>query len=184
MPPQISELQQQLTDVTDRVSRSFGGLSAEELRRRPAPDRWSVAECMAHLTMTTQAMLPDLEAVMARAPASAGRPLRPSFLGGKLARWLEPPVRRRMKTSASFVPSPANTDGDVLEEFTQSQEKLRELLRLYGDRDLNRVYVRSPFNRLVRYNAYSAFLILVAHQRRHVWQAEAGRREDGRRDDS
>jgi hypothetical protein len=73
-----------------------------------------------------------------------------------------------MKTSASFVPSPANTDGDVLEEFTQSQEKLRELLRLYGDRDLNRVYVRSPFNRLVRYNAYSAFLILLAHQRRHV----------------
>jgi hypothetical protein len=180
MPTQVAELQQQLTDVTDRISGSFGGMSAEDLRRRPAPGRWSVAECIVHLTMTTTAMLPELEAAMARAPASAGRALRPSFLGGKLARWLEPPVRRRMKTSPAFVPSPASTDGDVLAEFAQSQEKLKELLRLYGDRDLNRPTVPSPLNRLIRYNVYAAFLILLAHQRRHVWQGETGRREDGK----
>ena len=177
MPSQLDALQQQLADVTERVKQSFGVLSAEELRERPAPDRWSVAECVAHLTMTTEAMLPGVEVVMARAPASTGRPLRPSLLGGMLARWLEPPIRRRVKTSAAFVPSPGNTDGDVLAEFAQSQEKLKALLQRYGDRDLNRGKVQSPFSRMVRYNPYAAFLILLAHQGRHVWQGETGRDE-------
>jgi hypothetical protein len=30
----------------------------------------------------------------------------------------------------------------------------------------------SPFDRRVRYNVFSAFRIVVAHQRRHLWQAE------------
>lgn len=31
--------------------------------------------------------------------------------------------------------------------------------------------VPSPVSRHVRYNVHSAFLILAAHQRRHLWQA-------------
>ena len=37
-----------------------------------------------------------------------------------------------------------------------------------GDHDLDCVRVRSPFGRRLRYNAYDAFLILAAHQRRHT----------------
>ena len=31
---------------------------------------------------------------------------------------------------------------------------------------------RVPFDSRVKYNVYSAFLIVAAHQRRHLWQAE------------
>jgi hypothetical protein len=30
----------------------------------------------------------------------------------------------------------------------------------------------SPFDSRVRYNLFSAFRIIAAHQRRHLWQAE------------
>jgi hypothetical protein len=32
--------------------------------------------------------------------------------------------------------------------------------------------VASPFKESVTYNMYSLFWILVAHQRRHLWQAQ------------
>ena len=33
-------------------------------------------------------------------------------------------------------------------------------------------FVISPFDKRVKYNMYSAFRILIAHERRHLWQAE------------
>ena len=39
-------------------------------------------------------------------------------------------------------------------------------------RDLNRLKIVSPFGARLSYNVYSAFRVLAAHERRHVWQAE------------
>jgi hypothetical protein len=30
----------------------------------------------------------------------------------------------------------------------------------------------SPFNAHVKYNVYAAFCVLLAHEQRHLWQAE------------
>jgi hypothetical protein len=40
-----------------------------------------------------------------------------------------------------------------------------------ADVDLNATRVRSPFVPVLRVRASTAFLILAAHGRRHIWQA-------------
>lgn len=37
---------------------------------------------------------------------------------------------------------------------------------------LDRIKIASPFDRRFKYNLFSFFHILLAHERRHLWQAE------------
>jgi hypothetical protein len=92
---------------------------------------------------------------------------------GRILRWfLEPPIRQRVKTTAPFVPRSVRAKAEAFGEFAMLQSKLAEQIAAARDLDLSRVKIVSPFDRRVRYNLYSAFRILVAHQRRHLWQAE------------
>jgi hypothetical protein len=99
---------------------------------------------------------------------------KPSMdLLGRVLRWfLEPPIRKRMATSAPFVPKAVRTKADAFGEFSSLQSKLIDLLHQAGGLDLGKLKIVSPFDKRVRYNLYSAFMIVVAHQRRHLWQAE------------
>ena len=57
-------------------------------------------------------------------------------------------------------------------EFSSLQSKLIDLLHEADGLDLKKIRLISPFDKRVKYNLYSAFRIVVAHQRRHLWQAE------------
>ena len=90
-----------------------------------------------------------------------------------MLRWfLEPPIRQRVKTTAPFVPRSVRAKAEAFGEFAGLQEKLAEALAGARGLNLSKVKVVSPFDKRVRFNIYSAFRILVAHQRRHLWQAE------------
>jgi hypothetical protein len=41
-----------LRETPDQLAQLIAGISAEKLRQRPAPDKWSVAEILAHLSET------------------------------------------------------------------------------------------------------------------------------------
>ncbi len=85
----------------------------------------------------------------------------------------EPPVRRRMRTHAAFVPESDGSREELLTEFRQLQTALLQRLADAEGLDLTRLRVTSPFDRRVRYHLYSCFRLLASHQRRHLWQAEA-----------
>ena len=75
------------------------GLSAEQLIAQPKPGSWSIAECLEHLSMSTEAMLPLLHARTEDLPAE-GDNLR-YRLGLRTAAmvWLmEQPARLRMRS--------------------------------------------------------------------------------------
>ena len=92
---------------------------------------------------------------------------------GRILRWfMEPPVRTRMKTAAPFVPKGVRAKTESLNEFMSLQDALIELLHEAETVSMTRVKIVSPFDSRVRYNLYSAFRIIAAHQRRHLWQGE------------
>jgi hypothetical protein len=80
-----------------------------------------------------------------------------------------------MKTPDPFVPATIEPKASVLAEFDGYQRRLVELLAEANGLALSRIKIRSPFNASVRYNVYSAFRIIAAHERRHLWQAEQAR---------
>ena len=91
---------------------------------------------------------------------------------GRILTWsLEPPPRLRTRTAAPFRPPPVEPVSGVLPAFAGQQARLVELLRAAEGLDLGAARVVSPFDSRVRYNAYSTFRVLEAHERRHLWQA-------------
>ena len=84
----------------------------------------------------------------------------------------EPPVRVRVKTPAPFAPPRVDPMPDVLERFDYLQGELLQRLDRGNGLALDRQKVTSPFNARVKYNLFSTFRIITAHQRRHLWQAE------------
>jgi DinB superfamily len=167
---QLAELRQQFQSCSAAAQELLVSALEGELTKRPVNQGWSVAECIQHLTATTQLYLPILESALQNAPAGS-RPFQMDWRG-RLLKWiLEPPYRSRVKTLPSLEPQIADVKR-VLPDFLASQESLFESMKPWSDRALDRVIIASPFNKRLRYNVYSLFNVVAAHQRRHLWQAQ------------
>ena len=166
----LEAVEKELNEATRRAWALVQSTDGRLFTVRPSPSRWSAAECLVHLSISSEMFLPVLhEAVQKRAK----KRVTPRMdVIGKLMRWfLEPPMRTRVKTAAPFVPKAVRTKADAFGEFAAFQEKLIDLLREARNADLSKKIV-SPFDKRVRYNLFSAFRIVAAHERRHLWQAE------------
>ncbi len=168
----IDELEKELNEATRRAWSLVQTTDGRLFTVRPQPGRWSAAECLAHLSLSTELFLPVLRKGIEKSLRSTARRKPRMDLLGSILRWfLEPPIRQRMRTSAPFVPKAVRAKADAFTEFAALQEKLIDLLREARNGDLSEKVV-SAFDKRVRYNLYSAYRIIAAHERRHLWQAE------------
>lgn len=171
----MAEVERELQDATKRAWDLVHTTDGRLFTVRPSTSSWSVAECIAHLSISTEMFIPVLREALADAKKRklvSDRPPKMDLLGRILRWFLEPPIRQRVKTTAPFVPRSVRAKSEAFGEFASLQGKLGELIQDSRGVDLRKVKISSPFDRRVRYNLYSAFRILVAHQRRHLWQAE------------
>ena len=169
---ELEAVEKELNEATRRAWALVQSTEGRLFTVRPTAQSWSAAECLAHLSISTEMFLPVLRTAIddARRKKSAAKP-KMDFLGRVLAWFLEPPIRKRVKTTAPFVPKSTRAKAEAFGEFASQQEKLVDLLRDAREADL-RVKIVSPFDKRVKYNLYSAFRIIAAHERRHLWQAE------------
>jgi hypothetical protein len=171
----IAAVEAELEDATRRARALVDGTEGRLFTVRPNPTSWSAAECLSHLSISTDMFLPVLRKAIDAAEKKGLRASgKPSMdIKGRILRWfLEPPIRSRMTTRAPFVPRSVRAKSEALAEFNSFQAKLAALLREASAYDLRKMKIVSPFDKRVTYNVYSAFRIITAHQRRHLWQAE------------
>jgi len=171
----LDDVERELHEATSRAATLVTSTSGRLFTVRPNPGSWSAAECLSHLSLSTQMFLPVLRKAIDEAKQrglTAARAPKMDVLGRVLRWFLEPPTRIRSKTTAPFVPRSVRAKAEALNEFARLQEQLIDLLHDARAYDLQRIKVVSPFDKRVRYNVYSAFRIIAAHERRHLWQAE------------
>ena len=172
--PQLEAVRVEIAEATTRARR-LAQVSDADFATRPDGGGWSPAECVAHLNLTTRAFLPLIDAALAEAspdPAAASTTYTKDLLGRLLAWYLEPPYRMKAKTPASFGPSADAPRAEIVAEFESLQFELERRVEAASGYDLSRVRVTSPFTTSVKYNLLSTFAVMVAHERRHLWQAE------------
>lgn len=175
MHPQLQAIADEFRAADERLRQLVSAVPEQWWTRRADPDRWSVAECVAHLNLTAAAYLPLLDDALARAQtlhAPPPRAYRRDPVGWMLWRMMGPPVRVKARTSAPFVPTNVRSVSGLIQEFERLQQEQLRRLEHADALPLNRVRVVSPFNARVKYNLYSCFSILPRHEHRHLWQAE------------
>jgi hypothetical protein len=171
---QLARIADELRGCSKQAAALAEGLDAGVLSRRPKPESWSAAEAIEHLSLTTESYLPRIDAALAEARGRDLRgdgPFRMELMARFLKWLLEPPARLRVKTSAPFQPVAVADPAAVVPRFLTLQEALLERVDAAHGLALDKVKVASPFAEQVKYNAYSAFVLVAAHERRHLWQA-------------
>ena len=170
-------------DRSEAEARSLiEGLSHEQINFQPDSGRWSIAQCLDHLAKINTTYTAELGLALARANRQPGReqpPIRPGWPSRFFIRNMDAPPagelgsRPKMKFSAPPTAAPAqDKPGDLaLREFIASHDRIRELLKGSEGIDLNRVRFKNPFVRGLRFTIGTGILIILAHDRRHLWQA-------------
>jgi len=98
---QLQAIFAEIEAVTKKAQNLVSARSNDDLTTRLQPGSWSVAECLDHLTQTTNAFLPAIKAAIANAPKlPRNRALRTGILARIFIANLEPPYRLRFKVLA------------------------------------------------------------------------------------
>jgi hypothetical protein len=167
---QLARLIEQLQIVTQEAAALTASRDNADLTARLAPNSWSVAECLDHLAQTTRAFLPALLDAVAIAPRlTTNRPLKTGLLARLFIRNLEPPYRIRLKVLPQLTPQHREFD-PAWRSFTASQTQLAETIFSATSLAIDTVKIKSPVYARFSYNIHGAFRMLVAHERRHLWQ--------------
>jgi len=174
--PEIKAIEDALNTLEQEARSVAAGLSEDQGTWRERPDSWSVAECLDHLAIANEVYVGAMEPPAARAREQGSRrrrPALPGFIGRWFVRSLEPPVKPAFKGKAPKLirPRPSPALADALRRFLESQNLPRTFLRRYADIDLAGVRFPNPFVRGVRFSLATGLHVIVAHERRHLWQA-------------
>ena len=85
MHPQLAAIVADFERARSRMHRIATATPEERWAARPDPARWSVAECIAHLNLTSRAYIPLLRDAFSMHPAAAADgPKRATVPGGRL----------------------------------------------------------------------------------------------------
>lgn len=167
----LAKIARELEDCSLRVEQVVTR-AGDELWSASPRGGWTVGQCIAHLTRTSQEWTPRIERALETAPAGAP-PYKPKAAGRLLAWFMEPPYRMKFKAVPVFIPRDRKLAAtDLLAEFLGVQQDVERTLRMADGKAIDRIILTSPVNARLKYDVYSAFRIIAAHERRHLWQAE------------
>src|SRR2546428_8403220 len=124
MHRQLQLVADEYTSAQARLHELVRAVPAEQWPRRADLPRWSVAECVAHLNLTSLAYVPLLSHAVSRARMLERRPpgrYRRDPIGWLLWATMGPPVLVRIKTIARFLPSSLAAPELLVQEFDRLQ---------------------------------------------------------------
>ena len=174
----IAELERQ----SAQAQMLANGLDESALNWQPNGGKsWSVAQCLDHLVIMNAIYVKALRAgVQSNRDQLEPRkhPIRPSgwftrfFIGFE-----EPPPKLKLPAPKKIAP-PSQLTSAILADFEAVQNQLLEFMRQWGDTDLGDLKVKDPLFPL-HLTADTELLIVAAHNRRHLWQAEQVKKNAG-----
>lgn len=171
----IAHFSERISHAGKTARDDFGALSADQLNRRPRNGGWSIGQCLDHL-ITANAPYFDIFAKKAQHPSPANMierlPFLPSFWGGMLLNMVDPESTRKLRAPAKFRPTPEPVPHNIVDLFCDQQHVLIRAMHQLDHLDLDAVIVTSPALSFVTYSLHDALAIIVAHEERHLRQAQ------------
>ncbi|HEY0080883.1 MAG TPA: DinB family protein [Pyrinomonadaceae bacterium] len=182
--PLVEELEDYRTQVEairKEARELLEGLNDRQFNWRQAEGRWSIGECLAHLNLTGQVYLRTVDKGIKQARSEqlfSRGPYRHGLLGRWFLRATEPPVRRvKVKAPKVIAPLPEHLLAVVAPAFMSLQDAVLQRIREANGLDLGRARIKSPFLGLLRLSLGQSILAILAHERRHLWQARQVRND-------
>lgn len=170
----IQKMLQRGKEADDKVRSLFADLSLNQLNWKPAPENWSIGECLDHLIIADCLYFPALKKIAeSKFDMTAWEKWSPfSLLFGRiLVSQLQENVKKKLKSPKIFVPSASQIDTGILDRFHKHLDTLLEYIAACKEINPDTTYITSPVSKFVTYSLRNAFTILIEHEHRHINQA-------------
>ena len=150
------------------VINSIVGLSDAQLNFKPAPDKWSVLDCVKHIAVTEQSLWQMTNGAI----TAAANPEKRADVKATDEQVVQMIESREKKVKTAPQMEPQNTQykslHEALESFVKDRSKLINYIKT-TDADLRNHVVTMPF---ASFDSYQMILFIAAHSNRHTQQIE------------
>jgi hypothetical protein len=160
------------------AAKEFESLPESDLNWKEHPKKWSILECLEHLNRYSNYYHAEIKKAIARAtPASEkiDHEAKSTWMGKKFIAMMHPDNTTKHKTFARMNPIEGSLKKEVIYEFLRNQQELATILEAASKVDLNKTSIPVEFLKILRMNLGDALQFVVAHEQRHIKQANAVR---------
>lgn len=155
-----------LKETRKGVLQTMRNLSEAQLKYKPAPDKWSIEECMKHIAVSEATIYRNIQTLLA-APANPEKRPEVKMADSMILKMIG---TRNFKAQAPEIFKPENAPyssaADALTSFEQSRETLIDFVKKTED-DLRNHITQTPLGWM---DAYQMILLISAHANRHTQQ--------------
>jgi hypothetical protein len=144
------------------------GLSEAQLDFKAAPEKWSIRQCMEHITLAESFLDQLIEGTM-KAPANPEKRSEIKITDEQI------PIMLVDRTKKAQAPEPIQPKGsfksteDMVQQFTAARDKHIEYMKTTQDDMRNHCMPHPAFGMM---DSYQWMLLLAAHSKRHTLQIE------------
>jgi hypothetical protein len=170
---------QQVYDEVEAIAKDvqgrFGHLTSTQINWKARQDSWSIGQCLDHLIAINREYYPTFDRILR---GEYGRsllhrvPSLPAMYGRMMIQSLSPDSRRTFKAPSTAQPASSAIAADIVQRFVTHQRELVEKMRTLEAKDSSKTIITYPFARVIVYSLLDAFRLIVAHERRHLLQAQ------------
>jgi hypothetical protein len=153
-----------LEQTRDGLVAATKGLSEDQMKFKPAPDRWSVAETLEHIALTEDYLFQNVTDKIMKEPQGAAD--RDTAKIDAMVLAMIPDRSHKAQAPPPLVPTNRWTPAEALEHFLKSRSKTIEFLE--STRDLREHVADSPLGQPL--DAYEWLLFMGGHSERHTKQ--------------
>ena len=167
----LARLVAEISDTQAHFETLCAGLTNAQFNWRPAPGRWSIAQCITHLNSINGQDLAPMSAAIANAQARHPGPYNYPWIWRYLIRTVEPPVTTRFKGPKAYQPPPEAELDTTLDEYRRISTALQDIIPRANGLDIASVKTTLPAIRFLKMPLGARLHLLTAHDRRHLAQA-------------
>ena len=171
------DLQVRLSTMLETVQREFAVLTDEQLRWTPAPNRWSIVECLQHLNLAERYYIRNIQHKVEKLGLMQTNPtdqaLSSDWVGKAMLFAVDPQVKIKLPAPGIIRPRAAVdlVPAEVMSQFLDLQTLLHTLLNKAVYLDWNQEKIMTLFGNWLKIRLGDTFQMLVAHTERHLKQA-------------
>lgn len=175
----LEQLEQQTESILNIAVQQWQMMNPAIIKQQPAPGSWSAMQCLGHLNAYGKYYLPAIEKAIdiARTKHKAvNTTFTPGWLGDYFTKMMLPGedgvTVKKIKAPKNYTIQNEGNSDEVIAEFIVQQEKMLVLLHQASRIDLNKIRIPISIAKFIRLKLGDVFMFLIAHNLRHVKQAE------------
>ena len=173
----LDEMKAGFEQAINKVKSLVGSVDSEMLNQPEAPGKWSMLQCIEHMSLASQLYNENITAKLNNGQLQPAKATYKGHWKGRIFAKMNAPkpdgeIPMKLKTF-KFMEPPVTLDGEqVINQFYSVHQTMIALIDESRAVNIDRVKVATALGNMVKLRLGEAYRFLLAHTQRHVVQLE------------